>query len=110
MGVSHSNNGIGLDDVFPRAQTSRDSGSVYIRDPNSMVGADQLNGGELTEFTETDWQLIKPYLVENERLFGIEMEKDLLTVDGHRRPSEKVYRKVQPVKLAVLSKVEEAWE
>ena len=53
-------------------------------------------------FTEADWQLIKPYLEENERLFGIEVEKDLLTVDGELRPPEEVYRKVQPLKLAVM--------
>ena len=85
-------------------------GAVYIRDPYGMVGADQLNGGELTEFTEADWQLIKPYLEENERLFGIEVEKDLLTVDGHLRPPEEVYRKIQPVKKAILSKVDEGWD
>jgi glutamate synthase domain-containing protein 3 len=85
-------------------------GAVYIRDPYGMVGADQLNGGELTEFTEADWQLIKPYLEENQRLFGIEVEKDLLTVDGHRRPPEEVYRKIQPVKKAILSKVDEGWD
>ena len=72
-----------------------------------MVGPDQLNGGELVPFTEADWQLIKPYLEENERLFGIAVDKDLLTVDGHLRPPEEVYRKIQPVKKAILSKMEE---
>ena len=81
------------------------SGTLY-----GMVGSDQLNGGEFTPFTEADWQLIKPYLEENERLFGIRVEKDLLTVDGELRAPEEVYRKVQPLKLAVLSKIEEAWE
>jgi glutamate synthase domain-containing protein 1/glutamate synthase domain-containing protein 3 len=85
-------------------------GAVYIRDPYEMVVPEQLNGGELVPFTEADWQLIKPYLEENERLFGIAIDRDLLTVDGHLRPPEEVYRKVQPVKLAILSKVEEAWE
>jgi glutamate synthase domain-containing protein 1/glutamate synthase domain-containing protein 3 len=85
-------------------------GAVYIRDPYGMVGVDQLNGGELVPFTEADWQLIKPYLEENERLFGIAVERDLLTVDGHLRSPEEVYRKIQPVKTAILSKIEDAWE
>jgi hypothetical protein len=38
------------------------------------------------------------------------VEKDLLTVDGELRAPEKVYRKVQPRKLADLSKIEESWE
>ncbi len=85
-------------------------GAVYIRDPYGMVGPDQLNGGELVPFTEADWQLIKPYLEENERCFGIAVDHDLLTVDGQLRPPEEVYRKIQPKKQAVLAKIEESWE
>jgi len=57
-----------------------------------------------------DWQLILPYLQENERLFGIAIEDDLLTVEGRLRAPDQVYRKVQAVKLAVLTQVEDAWE
>ncbi|WP_449243852.1 GltB/FmdC/FwdC-like GXGXG domain-containing protein [Desulfobacca acetoxidans] len=85
-------------------------GAVYIRDPYGMVSTDQLNGGELVPFTEADWRLIRPYLEENERLFDIGIERDLLTVDSRRCPPEEVYRKIQPVKKTVLSKLEEAWE
>jgi hypothetical protein len=46
--------------------------------------------------------LIRPYLEENERLFGITIE-ELLTVDGARREPEEVYRKVSAVKLQVLA-------
>jgi len=81
-------------------------GAVYIRDPYGQVVPEQLNGGELVELSDTDWQLILPYLQENERLFDISIDRDLLFVDGERRPPAEVYRKVQPVKLAVLSKVE----
>ena len=81
-------------------------GAIYIRDPYQQVVAEQLNGGELAPFTEADWELILPYLQENERLFGISLEKHLLTVDGETRPPEEVYRKIQPVKLAVLATVE----
>jgi hypothetical protein len=51
-----------------------------------------------------------PYLQENERLFGISIEGDLLTVDGHLRHPDQVYRKVQAVRLAVLTDIEDAWE
>lgn len=83
-------------------------GAIYIRDPYRQVVEEQLNGGELVELSDADWQLILPYLEENERLFDISLEKHLLTVDGELRPPGEVYRKVQAVKLAVLAKVEES--
>jgi glutamate synthase domain-containing protein 1/glutamate synthase domain-containing protein 3 len=83
-------------------------GAIYIRDPYWQVVDEQLNGGEIVPLTEADWQLILPYLEENERLFGISLEKHLLTVDGEVRPPEEVYRKVQAVKLAILAHVEES--
>jgi glutamate synthase domain-containing protein 1/glutamate synthase domain-containing protein 3 len=85
-------------------------GALYIRDPHGQVVEEQLNGGELVSLSEADWNLILPYLQENERLFGISVERDLLTVDGDIRPPEAVYRKVQAVKLAVLTQVEDSWE
>ena len=51
---------------------------------------------------EADWNLIRPYLEENERLFGIRLQ-DLLTVDGTVKPPHEVYRKVNAVKLSVLA-------
>ena len=51
---------------------------------------------------EKDWELILPYLEENERLFGIQID-DLLTVNGVKKSYAEVYRKVQVVKLAVLA-------
>jgi len=36
---------------------------------------------------------MEPYLKENERLFGIQIQ-ELLTVDGVQRPPQEVYRKV----------------
>jgi len=85
-------------------------GAIYIRDPYQQVGSDQLNGGELVELGDADWQLIGPYLEENERLFGIEVERHLLTVDGELKPPAQVYRKVQAVKLAVLTQVSDDWD
>ncbi len=85
-------------------------GAIYIRDPYQQLVDEQLNGGELVPLTAADWELILPYLQENERLFGISIDHDLLTVDGHKQHPDQVYRKVQPTKLAVLTKVEDAWE
>jgi glutamate synthase domain-containing protein 3 len=85
-------------------------GALYVRDPYQQLVPEQLNGGELVPLSDADWQLILPYLQENERLFGISIERDLLTVDGSVRPPAEVYRKVQAVKLAILTKVEESWE
>ena len=53
------------------------------------------------DLTEADWELIRPYLEENERLFGIPVER-LLTVDGQCRAPQDVYRKVESVELAAL--------
>jgi hypothetical protein len=65
---------------------------------------EQLNGGEFDELDDQDWDLIRPYLEENEKYFGISIENDLLTVDGKRLPPHQVYRKVSARKLAVLAK------
>ncbi len=77
-------------------------GAIYIRDPHQQVVERQLNGGVLSGLSDKDWQLIRPYLVENERLFGIRLE-DLLMVDGQVRAPHEVYRKVGAVKLSVLA-------
>ncbi len=79
-------------------------GAIYLRDPDRLLVDEQLNGGEFVDLSEDDWQLILPYLQENERLFGISVEKDLLTVDGKTRNYTEVYRKVQAVRLDVLAK------
>jgi glutamate synthase domain-containing protein 3 len=77
-------------------------GAIYIRDPGRYVGDRQLNGGRFVSFSDRDWDLILPYLEENERLFGIQIE-DLLTVDGVLlRPTE-VYRKVAPMRIEALA-------
>jgi glutamate synthase domain-containing protein 1/glutamate synthase domain-containing protein 3 len=68
-------------------------GAIFIRDPHCKVDQDQLNGGAFVGLTEADWGLIEPYLVENERLFGIKVE-ELLSVDSVRLSPSNVYRKV----------------
>ena len=63
----------------------------------------QLNGGEFSEFLDRDWMLIRPYLEENQRLFGIQVEGDLLTANGEKRKPQEIYRKIVPTRLTVLS-------
>jgi glutamate synthase domain-containing protein 1/glutamate synthase domain-containing protein 3 len=79
-------------------------GAIFVRDPHNKLVVEQLNGGQFADFTEQDWELILPYLQANEKYFGISIERDLLTVDGVRKPPQQVYRKVKAVKLAVLAK------
>jgi len=78
-------------------------GAIYFRDPHRIVVEEQLNGGQFTELSPADWELIYPYLEENERLFGISIDEDLLSVDGVKKEYSQVFRKVQAVRLAALS-------
>ncbi|MGH7538537.1 MAG: glutamate synthase [Gemmatimonadales bacterium] len=82
-------------------------GAIYMRDPRKAVSDDQLNGGELVELADADWDLMRPYLEENARLFGIPVAQ-LLVVDGLRRPPRDVYRKIRPGRIRALEP-EEAW-
>jgi glutamate synthase domain-containing protein 3 len=81
-------------------------GAIYLRDPYHKVTADQLNGGQFVDLSEADWKLILPYLEENERLFGISIEQDLLTVNGEQKDYREVYREVRAVKLGVLKQTD----
>jgi glutamate synthase domain-containing protein 1/glutamate synthase domain-containing protein 3 len=78
-------------------------GAIFIRDPYRKVSSDQLNGGQLAEFTQKDWDLIRPFLEENERLFGISVKKDLLTVGNRVHDPSMVYRKIEPIPLQELA-------
>lgn len=71
-------------------------GAIYIRDPFQTVDEQQLNGGEIVPLDGRDWELILPFLKENELLFGISIEDDLLIVDGETKSPLEVYRKVRP--------------
>jgi len=73
-------------------------GAIYVRDPHHRLDDDQLNGGEFTELSNDDWNLILPYLRENERLFEIKIDRDLLRNDCPYR----VYRKISPVRSEAL--------
>jgi FMN-dependent NADH-azoreductase len=77
-------------------------GAIYIRDPQQKVIERQLNGGVFSPLTDKDWRLIRSYLDENERLFGVKV-RELLTVDGAVKAPQDVYRKVGAVQLSVLA-------
>lgn len=78
-------------------------GAIFVRDPHRRLVPEQLNGGQFFPFGQREWELVLPYLQENERLFGISIEKDLLTVEGEKRKPEEVYRTIGAVKLSVLT-------
>ena len=79
-------------------------GAIYVRDPLRMLVGEQLNGGAFDDLTNEDWRLILPLLRENENLFGISVEEDLLTVDGVRKTPREVYWKIIPQKVKDLAK------
>ena len=113
-GVKYDDDGklAGLKEPYPGGNlfSLASGGAIYIRDPRKYVVRQQLNGGEFFKLTGEDWEVILPYLQENERLFGIKVQ-DLLTVDGVTRQPAQVYRKVAPSKLAQTgAKMEESDE
>ena len=73
-------------------------GAVYIRDPHRRVSHDQLNGGEIAPIGYEDWEIMLPYLEENERIFGISVAQLLGLGDRTLRPEE-AYIKVFPRKM-----------
>jgi len=79
-------------------------GAIFVRDPHRKLVDEQLNGGHYFDLTREDWDLILPYLQENEKLFGISIENDLLMVGGEKKSPLEVYRKVGPVQVAALAK------
>jgi len=105
-GIEFNDNGTVIDQATPYPGSNLFSlasgGAIYLRDPYHKIVSHQLNGGEFVDLSEADWKLILPYLEENERLFGISLENDLLTVNGKKKDYREVYRKVRAVKLAVL--------
>ncbi|MCX6002008.1 MAG: glutamate synthase [Chloroflexi bacterium] len=106
-GVTFDDEGnlIALKEPYPGSNlfSLASGGAIYIRDPRQQVVWQQLNGCGFYRMADEDWDLILPYLEENERLFGIKVE-ELLTVDGKRLDPSEVYRKVAPVKIAALGK------
>jgi glutamate synthase domain-containing protein 1/glutamate synthase domain-containing protein 3 len=98
-----------LDNPYPGGNlfSLASGGAIYLRDPHHLVSDSQLNGGEFAPFTSADWATIKPYLEENQRLFGVAID-DLLCANGQALAPEQVYRKIQPHRVRALQ-AEEAW-
>jgi FMN-dependent NADH-azoreductase len=107
--VDDEGNVIPLETPYPGSNlfSLASGGAIFVRDPHRKLVPEQLNGGEFRDFTAKDWDLVLPYLEENERLLGITVQ-DLLTVDGVRRKPSEVYRTIQAVKLAVLTGIAKA--
>ena len=95
---------VALDQPYPGSNllSLASGGAIYVRDPHHTLVDEQLNGGVYRPLSPADWKLILPYLQENERLFGIRVHHDLLTVDGVLRKPSEVYRKVMPAKDAEI--------
>jgi glutamate synthase domain-containing protein 3 len=77
-------------------------GAIFVRDPQKTMVDQQLNGGKFARVTAADWELILPYLEENQRLFGITIEQ-LLTVNGQQHKPAQVYRKVVPGNIKAIA-------
>ncbi len=114
-------NGVKLDDqgkLIPLADPYPGSnlfslasgGAIFVRDPDRTLVDQQLNGGQFAKLTDADWELILPFLEENERLFGITIDQ-LLTVNGKRLKPCRVYRTVVPgnVKSLVVEDTDDVW-
>jgi len=80
-------------------------GAIFVRDPEQTLVDQQLNGGQFAKLTRTDWELILPFLEENEKLFGITVEQ-LLTVNGKKLKPCHVYREVIPGNLKAIASEE----
>ncbi|UCE41348.1 MAG: glutamate synthase [Candidatus Aminicenantes bacterium] len=87
---------IGLEMKYPGNNlfSLASGGACYLNDPYQTVTENQLNGAEFISFRQEDWNMILPYLEENERLFGINIRHDLLMVDGVLKWPEEVFRKI----------------
>jgi glutamate synthase domain-containing protein 1/glutamate synthase domain-containing protein 3 len=98
-----------LDSPYPGGNlfSLASGGAIYVRDPHGKLSEDQLNGGEFVALEDQDWKLIRPYLEENEKLFGASVAA-LLQVNGKPVPAADVYRKIRPKETGVLQ-AEEAW-
>jgi glutamate synthase domain-containing protein 1/glutamate synthase domain-containing protein 3 len=85
-------------------------GAIFVRDPQKTLVDQQLNGGKFARLTNEDWELILPFLEENQRLFAITVEA-LLTVNGKQIEPRRVYRKVVPgsLKNLVLEDTDDVW-
>jgi glutamate synthase domain-containing protein 3 len=98
-GVKFDDDGklVPLADPYPGSNlfSLASGGAIFVRDPQKTMVDEQLNGGKFARMTDADWELILPFLEENEKLFGIPVAQ-LLTVNGKQLRPTRVYRKVIP--------------
>jgi glutamate synthase domain-containing protein 1/glutamate synthase domain-containing protein 3 len=110
-GITFDSDGqiVELDTPYPGGNlfSLASGGAIYIRDPHGKISEDQLNGGEFAPLEDRDWDVLKPCLEENERLFGIPVAQ-LHAVEGRFLAPNEVYRKIRPKATGVLQ-AEEAW-
>ena len=87
---------IGLEIKYPGNNlfSLASGGACYLNDPYKTVSESQLNGATFVPFKQADFQVILPYLLTNQDLFGISIRNDLLMVDGVLKWSKEVFRKV----------------
>ena len=101
-----------LPDPYPGSNlfSLASGGAIFVRDPQRTLVDQQLNGGQFAKLTEADWDLILPFLQENQKLFGITV-KQLLTVNGKELVPWRVYRKVVPIndKNIVIEDTDDFW-
>ena len=99
-GVTNLDDGrvYGLETKYPGTNlfSLASGGCCYLNDPYGTVSDGQLNGARFDPFLQEDWNVLEPYLQENQRLFRIDARYDLLMVDGVLRWPKEVFRKVVP--------------
>ena len=99
IGISDEGEYYNLEDPYPGGNlfSLASGGAIYIRDPYNKLEENQLHGGKYVMLTKDDWDLILPYLKNNEKLFNITLEF-LLTIDGEKKSYNEIYKKVIPTK------------
>ena len=109
--ITFNNEGeiVELDPPYPGSNlfSLASGGAIYVRDPERHLTEEQLNGGEFTEVTALDQNLIAPYLEENAALFDIPIAR-LLEKDGKKLTFQEAYRKIIPSPIHFVDP-EEAW-
>jgi len=99
IGISDEGEYYNLEDPYPGGNlfSLASGGAIYIRDPYNKLEENQLRGGKYVMLTKDGWDLILPYLKNNEKLFNITLEF-LLTIDGEKKSYNEIYKKVIPTK------------
>jgi hypothetical protein len=101
-----------LPDPYPGSNlfSLASGGAIFVRDPEQTLVEQQLNGGQFAKLTRADWELILPFLEENQKLFGITIDQ-LLTVNGKKLKPSRVYRKVVPgnIKAIASEETDDVW-